>query len=254
MSHLALRRVMIRLLHDPSFATALRADPDRALGGVDLTASERTWLVDAAPAAWSTDPDRPARVLAALVEEYPLTTRLAPDRAAGFFAAPEFHDAVQSRGSLALALGAYLGRDASDPRVRALGALERAIAEVRRARPSATVRNVTQLRLASRARVVRLPAGTLDLAAALRGDARGGELGTDEEAVLVLRTIPRDEVTLEALAPELAALLERAASGALREELHTVARLQGAEAGEDEQIVDQLISDGLLVGADDSGR
>ena len=79
-------------------------------------------------------------LLAALVEEYPLTTRLAPDRAAGFFATPEFHNAVQTRGSLALALGAYLGRDASDPRV-AVRALERAIAEVRarvRARLSET--------------------------------------------------------------------------------------------------------------------
>jgi hypothetical protein len=245
---------MIRLLHDPTFAATLRADPDRALAGVDLTASERTWLGEATPAAWRTDPGRPTRVLAALVEEYPLTTRLVADRAAGFFAAPEFHDAVQTRGSLALALGTYLGRDASDPRVRALAALERAIAEVRRARPLATVTSVTHLRLASRARVVRLPAGTLDLATALRAEERSDGLGVGEEAVLVLGAAPDGAVTVEALEPELAALLERAATGARREELQTVARLQGAEDGEVDQILDQLISDGLLVGADDSGR
>ncbi len=113
-------------------------------------------------------------------------------------------------GSLALALGAYLGRDASDPRLRALAALERAIAEIRRARPIAAVTNAARLRLTPRARVLRLPAGTLELAAALRRGDPGGGLEAGEEIVLALGAVPNGEVTLEALEPELAALLERA--------------------------------------------
>jgi hypothetical protein len=193
-------------------------------------------------------------VLAALVAEYPLTTRLAPDRAAGFFAAPEFHAAVQHRGSLADAFGVHLGRGASDPRVVALATLERAIAEVRRARAPAVRTRTARLALTPVARVLRLPAGTLDLAAGLRGGGPHAGLGTGEEAVLVLRAFPEDEVTLEALEPELAALLERAASGATPAELRAVARLHGADAGEDDEILDALVADGLLIGTADPGR
>jgi hypothetical protein len=250
---------MIRLLHDPTFAATLRADADRALAGVDVTALERTWLTQAAPAAWRTDPDRPARVLGALVEEYPLTTRLGPDRAAGFFASAEFHDAVQARGSLAVAFGIYLGRDATDldrdapdPRVRALAALERAIAEIRRTRVPLRVTTGMRLRLAPEVRVLRVPSGTLDLAAALRTGDPGGTLGAEEEAVLVLRTTPDGDVMLEALEPGLAALLERADPGATHDDLRAVARHHGADPGEDQDILDRLIADGLLVGADDS--
>jgi hypothetical protein len=245
---------MIRLLHDPVFAAALHSDPDAALAGVDLTAHERSWLLQTPPAAWRTDPDRPTRVLAALVEEFPLTTRLAPEGAAGFFAALEFHAAVQGRGSLADAFGSHLARGASDPRVAALATLERAIAAVRRARLPAAPTHAGRLVLTPRARVLRLPAGTLDLATALRGGAPGGDLGTGEEAVLVLRAFPEDDVTLEALESELAALLDRAVAGATRAELRAVARLQGAEVGEDHEIIDGLVTDGLLIGTADSGR
>jgi hypothetical protein len=252
---------MIRLLHDPVFAATLVSEPDAALLGVELSARERSWLLQAPPAAWRTDPDRPGRVLAALVDEYPLSTALAPERADGFFAAPEFHAAVQSRGSLAHAFGVHLARGGSDPRVAALATLERAIAEVRRAgRPAAPriarlpAATTARLVLTPRARVLRLPAGTLDLAAALRGGARGGDLGPGEEAVLVLRVFPEEDVTLEALEPALAALLDSAAAGATRAELQAVARFQGAEAGEDDEILDRLVSDGLLIGTADSDR
>ena len=209
---------MIRLLHDPTFAAALRGDADQALAGLELTGIERIWLTQATPAAWRTDPERPARVLAALVEEYPLTTHLAPDRAAGFFASAEFHDAVQARGSLARAFGAYLGRDAPDPRVRALAALECAVAEVRRASMPLRMPSGMRLRLTPYARVLRLPSGTLQLAGVLRAHPRM-TLGDGEEAVLVLRTPPGSEVTIEELEPELAALLEQADAGTTRDEL-----------------------------------
>jgi len=93
-SHVALRRVMIRLLHDPVFATAVYADAESALAGVDLSATERAWLTAPPPAAWQTDSARPARVLAALAEEFPATVTLAPAHAAGFL---RFSDSMQGQ-------------------------------------------------------------------------------------------------------------------------------------------------------------
>ena len=247
-SHLALRRVMIRLLHAPKFAAALAADAERALAAEDLTPTERRWLAEVAPAAWHADRDRPARVLAALAEEFPLTLRLDATRAAGFFAAPEFHEAIQRRGSLALAFGAHLGRS-DDPRVRALARVESAIAAIRRA-DQVDGTTTPGLRLSPRARVVSAPAGTLDLAVALRAAGPlGATLGPGTEVILAFAAEPGGNVTLEPLEPELAALLDLAAGGCGRAALLAAARRHGAEAGEDQEIVDRLIADGLLVGA-----
>src|SRR5262249_43492594 len=90
MSHLALRRVMVRMLHDPAFTAAVYADPAHALAGVDLTTLERRWLAEAPPAAWRTDPERPARVLAALLDEFPGAAGRAPARVARFFTSEHF--------------------------------------------------------------------------------------------------------------------------------------------------------------------
>jgi hypothetical protein len=257
---------MIRLLHDPTFAATLRADPERALTGAELTTNERTWLVEAAPAAWRTDPARPARVLAALVEEYPLTTRLGPERAAGFFASAEFHDTVQARGSLALAFGVYLARDAPDlgrevpdpsrhapDPASARSRRSSAHCRDQRARPIAAVTNAARLRLTPRARVLRLPAGTLELAALLAA-ATQGRLEAGEEIVLALGAVPNGEVTLEALEPALAALLERAVPGISRKEFCAVARDTGPKRARRRRSSIGCSPIGLLVGADDLGR
>lgn len=247
MSHVALRRVMIRLVHDPAFAAAVYDDPERALAGVALDATERAWLAAAPRAAWHADPARPTRVLAALVEEYPATCALAAGRAAGFFGSPEFHAAVQERGSLALALGDHLLGDA-DPRVRALAALERAIAAIRRGADGATPPAAEgALRLAPRARVVHVPEGALALLAALRAGDAPPALGPGEESVLAFTRRDGADVTLEALPPALAALLVRAATGTTHAELVAEARRHGAEPGEDAEIVAGLVADDLVI-------
>lgn len=246
MSHVALRRVMIRLLHDPVLATAVYANAERALAGVDLSATERAWLTAQPPAAWRTDSTRPVRLLAALAEEFPATVTLAPAHAAGFLRSPLFHAAIQERGSLVLALGEYMAL-APDPRGRDLARLERAIAEVRRAPSRPTVSPTGRVRLSPHAAVVRVARGALALLDAVRAGGSGDALGPDEEAVLVARTPGGGDVTLEALAPALAALLGRATDGCTREELLAEARGQGAEPGEDTEIVAGLLADGLLV-------
>lgn len=248
MSHLALRRVMIRLLHDSAFAAEVYTDAERALGGVDLSATERGWLTMQPPAAWRTDAARPARVLAALGEEFPAAVTLATVHAAGFLRSPHFHGAIQERGSLALAFGEYLGL-APDSRARALARLEWAIAAVRRATARSGAAPARGLRLSAHAVVVRVPRGALALLDAVRTGASGGALGPGQEIVLVAGT-PGGEVGLEALEPALAAVLERAADGCTREELLAEARRQGAEPGEDAEIVARLLADGLLVVGD----
>jgi hypothetical protein len=250
-SHLALRRVVVRLLHDPVFAAALAADPARALAGIDLDADERAWLLATPAAAWRTDPARPDRVLAALAAEFPATLALVPERARTFFASPSFHAAVQARGSLAAAFAEHLACEGG-ARVRAVARLEGAVAERRRARAGRAPRP-GELRLAHHLAVVRVATGALDLLAALRAGTRGGGVGPGDEPVLVV--VPPDgEATIEPLAPALAALLELARGGVSRSALTAEARRQGADPGEDDEIIDALISDRSLVGADGSRR
>ncbi len=251
MSHLALRRVVVRLLHDPLFADAIAADPARALAGVALTADERAWLVATPRAAWGTDPARPGRVLAALADEFPATLALVPERAASFFAGPAFHAAVQERGSLALAFADHLACEGG-ARVRAVARLERAIAALRRAGRAPNV-PAGRLRLAPQVAVVRVPEGAPALLAALRAGGRGAPLGARDAPVLVIAPTG-GETTIESLEPALAALLARAQAGCARVDLLAEARRLGAESGEDEEIVAGLVSDGLLVGAGDLRR
>jgi hypothetical protein len=265
MSHLALRRVMIRLLHDPAFVAEVHADPARALAGVELGADERAWLVAQPRAAWRTDPARPARVLAALAEEFPASVELATEHAAGFLRSRHFHDAIQSRGSLALAFADHLA-SAPDPRVRAVVALERAVAEVRRAppvgarfaRPLSGARAVSDhaasVRVSSNVVIVRVPQGALAFLESLRTGARGNALGGGDEHVLATGA-PDGEIGLEVLEPALAAVLVRARDGCTRDGFLAEACRQGAEPDEAVDLLTRLVADGLLmVGADDLDR
>jgi len=246
MSHLALRRVMIRMLHDPAFTAAVYADAAGALAGVDLDTRERAWLVRQPRAAWRADAGRPLRLLTALAAEYPATVPLATEHAAGFLRAPEFHAAVQERGSLAIAFGAYLMR-APRSEARSLARLEQAIAIVRRAPRVPAPSPVGRLRLTPRAVVRDVPAGTLALLErARRGPAEGG-LGPSDETVLVALPPGAAEVGLEVLEPALAAILRRAGDGTPRAALRGTAREQGADPGEDEEIVAGLVADHLLL-------
>ncbi len=246
MSHLALRRVMIRLLHDPRLVAALYAGHEDALADVDLTAAERAWLLAAPPAAWRTDPARPVRLVAALAEEYPATVARATAHAAEFLRSPHFHRAVQERGSLALAFGDHLA-SGTDPDVVALARLERAIAAVRRAPRAPAPSPAGRLRLSPRAVVLRLPRGTLDLLAAARRGESGGSLGDGEEAALVAAAPGATEVEIEGLEPELAALLERAAGAGATRRAPRRGRRLGADAGAEVAIVDRLVVDGMLL-------
>lgn len=167
-AHHQLQRVLVRMLHDPEFAEAA-LDPARgvpeALGiPADLCASLRRHPRD----AFRTDPQRPLRLLKALVEEYRVTTALlmlhtpSVRTLAAFFGSAEFHEDIQSRGFVAISFGQWLERCCADsadlvPALHTL-AVERALVRARR-RLSGTGR----WRLVPGVGVALVPQGTLGL-------------------------------------------------------------------------------------------
>jgi len=245
MSHTALRRVVIRLLHDASMADRLARDPDGTLGDVDLSAAERAWLVAVPPDAWRTDADRPRRVLAALADEFPAAARLAPARRDAFFRSPHFHAAVQSRGSLAGAFGRHLSEDA-DPAVAAVARLELAAARVRRAPGRVPASPVGTLRLTPHAVVVRVAEGAADLLDAVRAGRAPTSLGQTDRPLLVARGDGGD-VAIERLEDALAALLERALEAVPAPELERLVVTLGGTSEDAPGIIAGLRDDGLLV-------
>ena len=270
MSHAALQRVLVRMLYDPALVRAVYRDAEAALAGVDLSPAERTWLTAADPRAYGTDPWRRARSLKALLEEFPVSAALSPGGAASldaYFSSAAFHEAVQARRSMALSFGDWLLAEAAPRRRRrrrrrpglraAAAALERAFAELRRAaEPPAPEGG--GLALAPGVRLLDLPAGALSIYTTLRR-----QLGPDPVAALLApgfapptppplpaRTeavlIEGGEALTAELAPEGLAALLRAAP-APRATLLAAARARGAAPGEDAEILDDLIAQGLLI-------
>lgn len=155
MSHVALQRVVVRMLHDEVFARAVYDDPLAATGDVELEDHERRWLVAPDPRAYGVDPLRRSRALTGLLEEYAVSCAaivraLGRTRAStvldAFFSSSTFHACVQNGDSLAGEFGTWLGGTepvrTSAP-LSAIVALERAIVRARRAREHARSRPAT---------------------------------------------------------------------------------------------------------------
>lgn len=244
MSHVALRRVMVRLLHDPSFVERLHADPADALAGADVTAEEQAWLLATPVPAWGTDADRGYRLVAGLLDEYPGAAALAPERICTFLASDAFHRAVQGRGSLAAALGEHF---AGDARAADVARLEAAIARVRRAPRRTAASGAGGLRLAERAAVLVVPWGTLERRESLRAGSDACRAPGPPVHLLIARVPEDGTVAVEELPAGLGAILDAAAQGPVAVAVLTaVARQHGAEPGEDAAIVGQLCDEGLL--------
>ena len=196
--------------------------------------------------AWRTDADRPRRVLAALADEYPAAVRLAPSRPDTFFRSAHFHEAVQERGSLAIAFGRHLGEDA-DRRVVAVGRLELAAAVVRRAPRRIPASPAGTLRLSPRAAVVRVAAGAAELLDAVRDGRAATSLGQTDEPLLVVRSGDGDDVAIERLEAPLAALLERAVEVVRTPELERLVVTLGGAPDDASEVIRNLHEDALLV-------
>jgi hypothetical protein len=144
-SHLAAQRAVVRMLFDPAFAEAARHDPDRVLAGVDPALRRQLAQLD--DRALRQDGLRRRRTLRILSEELKASTTLFLSQKRklaaldDFFCSAAFHSAVEERGSLCLALAAFLAEEAG-PELRAVLAIESALARARRdahARPPGVV-------------------------------------------------------------------------------------------------------------------
>jgi len=277
-SHVVVQRTVVRMLYDPVFAHAVYANPHVALAGLDLTHPERDALVRPDARAYATDPYRRARALHGLLVEYPASAWLA-SRFIGdvrgldaFFSAPEFHDCIATRGSLAAAFGAYLQHmPFGDARIAALAQIETAIARVRRA-PSRPVPHhhapSRVLVLSTRHAVVELANGTAALYEAIASHVRSG--GDDVTAFLLRDRTPASRfkspvddsmheflhiestseggVAIAAATPELAQLLLFAVPGHSRAALASRACDLGADPAEADAILEDLLHEGILLG------
>ncbi len=268
MSHVAVQRVIVRMLYDAAFAERVYDDPGSALAGVDLTDAETAWLTASDPRAWRVDPLRRARTLKALLDEFSVSGALVMRGGDGtrqldrFLSSPAFHDAIQSRRSLPLTFGPWLV-SLGVARVSATAALELAIAQARRPRPAPPTGHIG---LASGVAIVAVPDGTLTLLAHCSGRLRATD-ARDPVAAAVAGTTELDPLppltdgarelllvepsasgpAIAAVSEELHGLLAAADPPAAAEALYAVARQHGAERGEDRELVDEFIADGLLV-------
>lgn len=268
MSHVALQRVVVRMLFDPPFAELVYRDPDRALAWLDLTGAEREWLRRPDARAYRTDPMRRARTLTGLLEEYPASAALAGDARAldAFFSTTTFHRCIQDGGSLADAFGIWLRGAATpdrSPWMSPVLRLEWSIAALRRRRP-ARLDAGPRLVLDPRVDLLELPAGTLEcygsmlgalgakpVEALLTGNipaAPATPPGSAPETALV-RVDARDSASAEVLPEALFALLAFARTPRTRPDLLDEARRLGAEADDAAEIVDGLVNEGILVAA-----
>jgi len=140
----ATQRAVVRMLFDPDFAAAVRADPAATLP--HLSPSLRNQLAALDDRALRVDRLRRRRALRTLCEEWKATTTLAlaeTGRLAtleAFFASQHFHQAVEERGSMPLGFAAFLAELVATNTLRTrilpeVLTVETAMALVRRAPP-----------------------------------------------------------------------------------------------------------------------
>lgn len=278
MAHLALQRVIVRMLWDPEFAERVRSQADVALAGEELTGEEIAWLKKPDPRAWRTDPQRRARTLHGLLEEFPASGLVAARHPRGvffldrFFSSTTFHACVRDGASLALAFGTYMAREVAaaveDPRVRALSGIESEIAAFRRRVIDPTDRMLPPgIRLAPGCRLIAVPTGAVALleeitsrmasktggapALIALGSPGFGDLPASigfESATALLREDDQSRISVEELPDALAALLRSVESSPkTREALLAEARRHGASPGEDAEIIEELVADRTLL-------
>ncbi len=249
MSPQALQKMVVRMLFDPTLVDQVY--DNAPVEGLDELG--RAMLTQPDRRAWGTDPYRRPRALTALLEEFPASAAQAGvSRLDAFFSSPDFHQLCDTRGSMALSFGTWV-ESLAGPVAR----LERALAQVRRP----AVSPAPGIGLPSTVVIVQLPAGAIDQYQALRaqlgahpvqclvqGNARPVALPPSAETQSLLVQASEDgNISLTPANPSLAALLQAAKTATSREKLEQKAVALGASAQEAQEIIDDLLSEGLLV-------
>jgi hypothetical protein len=248
------QHALVCMHFDPEYAAAVRGDVSLP----ELGERERELLRGVDPRALATDDMRRARAVHAIVDEYPITAALlgldAVDR---FFSSAAFRSCVFERGSMALAFGRrYL---VGHRHVQGVGAIETAMATARRGE---------QARAPSPGQIVRAPgvepvvtaAGMLAFYERVRQRLGPQPLATlarrrkpwpetppkRGREYLLIETKPDGSLALGTASQGLVELLLAAAVPQPRDELARVAMKLGAEAHEADELLDDLVGDGLL--------
>lgn len=245
----AIQRAMVRMLFDADFVRAVHAGP------VDtLTDAERALLLDIDRRAWTTDRFRRTRGVHALIDEYPVTAAcMGVTRMDAFFSSDAFAGSLSTRGSMALAFGAW-----ARPQVGAIALLELAIARARRAEPRPhTGPIVTRPGLEP----VHMPTNLLATWTQLRERLGADPARTLAEGWTPIQP-PLPASTVEPLlvergddgnvgiggsSPALARLLEFALIGRTLDDLTRKAVDLGCDPPEARALITDLMTDGLLV-------
>ena len=264
MSHQALQRTLVRLLHDPTLVERLRESGPTALDEPELTENERGWLAATDPRAFQTDPYRQGRILTSLVEELPTAAALAARRLEGgltsFFSSEHFHQAVRQDRALRLAFAELLEQTGSD--TRALVAIERGLMQARRAESPLE----GEIYPAHGVLWISTPAGALELYEALwAGLSRTGMPVVESvlrvaQAPLPVTTLDNDDRRTLLIEPDetggfrvgeipsgLEAILRAARDHRSLRACEEAAVRSGADATEAQEIIADLTSEGLLV-------
>jgi len=275
--HVALQRLVVRLLFDPELVTSYNANPEQVAGGLNLPEGSQQWLLSIDPRAWGIDTMRRSRTLTALLEEFPATAALSfqePDassRLDRFFSHDAFHPTIQARGALAPAFGAWWIREARDDRfpagTGAIATIETTIAELRRAvSPEYGVSpslETGQVMLHPGVGLLSMPEGSLDLYAhvlaamgadralepVVNGDVRLGDVPAlnlkREESLLLNPVGPGGGVG--AISDALTALLRLTEMPISRDAFLQGMLELGAAPEDQEEILRDLIRDELLL-------
>jgi len=265
-NHRAVQRALFRMQLDSRFAARLAARDLEAARSAGLGADELALLAAADPAALTADREgrRRAQFLRNVAGEFALSLAAAarPELAEEFPASAELHAAVAADGSLPLAFALFLAArtKTAPPLVRALLALEGALARLRREVRPAVALEPGQVALAPWVELLAVPAGTLAAAGALRAALDRGAptpigVGVAEAATerLLLRRAPEPPpfglpaVEVEELAPALAELLARAARPLGREPRPAGAQAVEVAPAELEEVVAGLVAERVLV-------
>ncbi len=272
MSFMALQRVAVRMLMDPSFADAVFESPATALAEVDLSDDELHWLQSTDRRAWQLDPMRRTRTLQALMEEFPVSSALilqqrgSADVLDAFFSSPYLHDAIQTRAYLTEAYDRYLGTLAV-PDIGNHLRIEAALARCRGQEPPVHLKD-GDIHIASHHALLILPGGSTErylehlnylqraaqkhqgsvLAAMLTQGFRFPKtraLQTSQSTYLLVEPSPQGPALGE-VSESLGLLLAAASKPISREALAKRALSLGAEEHEAEELLNELIHDGLL--------
>lgn len=249
------QQALVCMHFDPEYAAAVRGEASLP----ELGVRERELLRGVDPRALATDELRRARAVHAIVDEFPVCAALLGlDVVDRFFSSPMFRACVFERGSMALAFGqSYLEGRA---RVRGVGAIETAMALARRrVRVRALARGVSIGRapgiepvvtaagmLAFHQRVLRrLGPEPLRTLAARREPwpQRPPERGREH---LLIEAKADGSIALGTASEALVELLRAASPARPRAELARVATELGAEPGEADALLDDLVAEGLL--------